>query len=220
MRSVKIVIMVPALSDTSRPPNRIRINVNPYSQNPSKKTSNLPSARLIAREVLRLDNPINQVFQEIASNYNLPQIDAMPTSLLKSFKVLSEISKVLSKLPDDERSDVKAKLLNAFREFYQNNLNLPSATAESSAAEMANALTNGPKAVLNLKNLVKETPLANQLGRDVMRLLNSKHNNDIVLANNPSQSGRRAEDSVNPTPAKQPSYSGRRAQDLSLHQAA
>jgi hypothetical protein len=220
MRSAKIVIMVPALSDTSRPPNRIRINVNPYSQNPFNITSSLPSAEAIANEVLRSDNPIIKVFEEIASNYSLPQINAMPSSLGKSFKVLSDISKVLSNLPVDQKSDVKAKLQEAFHEFYQNNLNLPSATAEGSATEIANALTNGPDAVLELKNLVRETPLAKQLGSDVMRLINSKENNTTVLAKQLSDSGTRAQVTVKPTRAKQPIVPDRSTQVKILHTPA
>ncbi len=202
MRSVKIVIMVAALRDISKPTtNRIRINVKPYSQNPSKKTSNLPSAEEIAREVLSSNNPINQVFEEIGNQYKLPHLKAMPSSLRESFKVLSGISNVLSDLPADEKSVVKGKLQEAFLDFYLNNLKLPIATAESSAAEMANALTNGPEAVLELKNLVRETPLAKKLGHDVMRLLNSKDNNTTVLAKQPIVPDRSTQVKILHTPA-------------------
>lgn len=223
MRSVKIVNMHTTVGALSQSSNSTTINgtqthLDPHNR--SNETSKLPSAEAIANEVLRSDNPIIKVFEEIASNYSLPQINAMPSSLGKSFKVLSDISKVLSNLPVHQKSDVKAKLQEAFREFYEINLKLPSATAEGSAAEMANALTNGPDAVLELKNLVRETPLAKQLGSDVMRLINSKENNTTVLAKQLSDSVTREQVTVKPTLAKQPIVPDRSTQVKILHTPA
>jgi|GEM_PF-5109320 len=188
-------------------PERNQNSITPYSRvkNSSKNfrisdrrpVADLPSATEIAKAVLSQNNPINQVFAEIARDYNLPTLNAMPTSLGQSFNVLSKISSVLSQLQADEKSQVKDKLHTAFLAFYSDNLKLPSATAESSAIEMSNALTNGPEAILKLKNLVKGEPLAKKLGSDILKQLKAH-----VLK---------------PVPSK---TSDRNSQVLDLHQAA
>jgi hypothetical protein len=191
MRSVKIVIMVPALSDTSRPNIFQSYSINRVPQNPSKKTSNLPSAEEIASLAIDPNNSIVSVLTEIVNKHNISGFDNTPASLEEAFNMLSKVSNVISKLSESERLAVKVDLQNAFHAFYSENMNLPDAVSAKEAKKVANALTNGSSALERLKKAVNKFPQAVKFGENVLAILNSQDSNKPTIARQSSGSGRK-----------------------------
>ena len=185
MRSVKIVIMVTAVSIP-------QTNVNYLTQNSdTSPDSHIPvvSRRVSGESLSKKPNPIAEL-NKLFTEYNINFSSDKPNSPEDLFNILSHLSSSFQNLSKEQKLTLRSKLKITLLSILTEKLDFPSDIAQKEVTRVINRILKGPEAVNRFKNALMKVEGAPE---QFMNTFNEVSNKLAVLpkvnlANNKSTS--------------------------------